>query len=141
MSKRLLTQEQIKKLQENQYVKSVTPRVITFTSDFKQRAYDELYRGKPISQIFEEAGFDTKVIGMKRMENFRARLEKNADREEGFVDLRQNNRRQESMSTEAQMAQRLRQLEHQVAYLQQENDFLKKIREVEEVEASKCPQK
>lgn len=138
MSKKLLTREQIKKLQENLYVKSATPRVINFTPEFKKWAYGQLSYGKPISQIFEEAGFDIAVIGNKRMENFRARLEKSAEREAGFADLRSNNHRQEAKSTEAQLEKRLRQLEHQVAYLQQENEFLKKIQEAKETEASKC---
>lgn len=135
MSKKLLTREQIKKLEENPYVKSATSRVITFTPEFKKWAYDQMHYGKPINQIFEEAGFDLAVVGKKRMENFRARLEKISEREEGFADLRSNNHRHEAQSTEAQLMKRLRQLEHQVAYLQQENDFLKKI---QEAEASKC---
>lgn len=141
MSKKLLTREQMKKLQENPYVRSVTSRVITFTPEFKQWAYSEMTYGKPVQKIFEEAGFDVEVIGKKRMENFRVLVEKAAEREEGFADLRQNNRRHEAASTEAQLAKRLRQLEHQVAYLQQENDFLKKIQEAEKVEASKCRRK
>lgn len=141
MSKKLLTREQMKKLQENPYVKSVTPRVINFTPEFKNLAYDQMRYGKPISQIFEEAGFDVEAVGKKRMINFRLLVEKAAEREEGFADLRQNNHRHEAASTEAQLAKRLRQLEHQVAYLQQENDFLKKIKEAEEAEALKCRRK
>lgn len=141
MSKKLLTREQIKKLQENPYVKRVTPRVINFTPEFKKWAYDQMLYGKPISQIFEEAGFDVEVIGKKRMENFRTNVEKAADREEGFADLRHNNHRHEATSTEAQLEKMLRQLKHQVAYLQQENDFLKKIKEAEEAEALKCRRK
>lgn len=141
MSKKLLTREQIKKLQENPYVRSVTPRVISFTPEFKKWAYDQMHYGKPIQRVFEEAGFDIEIIGKKRMENFRALVEKAAERGEGFADLRQNNHRHEAASTEAQLAKRLRQLEHQVAYLQQENDFLKKIQEAEEAEVSKCRRK
>lgn len=75
------------------------------------------------------------------MENFRTNVEKAADREEGFADLRHNNHRHEATSTEAQLEKMLRQLKHQVAYLQQENDFLKKIKEAEEAEALKCRRK
>ena len=36
------------------------------------------------------------------------------------------------------MAKRIRELEHQVTYLEQENDFLKKIRSVEEAYGGKA---
>ena len=39
--------------------------------------------------------------------------------------------RKEAQSTEAQMAKRIRELEHRNAYLEQENDFLKKIQSLE----------
>lgn len=138
MSKNLLTREQMKKLKENHYVSSVTPRVIIFTPEFKKWVYDQTTFGKPIEQIFEEAGFDVEVIGKKRMRNFRYSIEKESEREEGFADLRKNNHRHEATGTEAQLAKKIKQLEHQVAYLQQENEFLKKI---QEAEVSKCRRK
>lgn len=141
MSKILLTREQVKTLKENPYVQSATQRVITFTPEFKKWAYSEMAFGKPIQTVFREAGFDVEVIGEKRMQNFRFHLEKTAEREEGFEDLRKHNRRQENISTEAQLARKIRQLEHQVAYLQQENDFLKKIKEAEKAEEAKCRRK
>lgn len=100
-----------------------------------------MYQGKPITEIFEEAGFDVEMLGKKRLENFRARLEKEAEREEGFADLRTNNSRQESRSSEAMQKARIKHLEHRIAYLEQENDFLKKIQEAAKAEAKKCRRK
>ena len=141
MSKKLFSRGQMEELRSNPNVQSVTQRVLTFTPAFKQKAYDALYQGKPITEIFEEAGFDVEMLGKKRLENFRARLEKEAEREEGFADLRTNNSRQESRSSEAMQKARIKHLEHRIAYLEQENDFLKKIQEAAKAEAKKCRRK
>ena len=131
MSTRLLPQEYVKELNEHIYVKSATSRVVNFTAEFKAYAYSELHKGKTIREVFLEAGFDIDKLGQKRLEDFQTRIEKLSQREEGFVDLRCNNYRKESESDEVKLKKRLKQLENQVAYLQQENDFLKKIEEIE----------
>ena len=141
MSNKLLTSEQVKKLTKNPYVKSATKRAVVYTSEFRQLAYDELLKGKTIRQIFSEAGFDTEALGEIRIRGFQERLEKMVDRTEGFADLRKNNRRQEPKSNEAQLSKKIKQLEHRLAYLEQENDFLKKLQEAERAEAEKCRRK
>ena len=141
MSTRLLSQEYVKELQEHIYVKIATQRVVTFTSEFKQLAYDELHRGKTMRQIFEEAGFDTEKLGQMRLMNFQNRLEKYSQREEGFSDKRSNNCRKEAQTDEARLRKKLSQLEHLVEYLRQENAFLKKIDEAEKAVKKNCRRK
>ena len=141
MSTRLLPQAYVKELQEHIYVKYASQRTVNFTSEFKQFAYDELHKGKTIREIFTEVGFDVEKLGQKRLDNFQLRLEKEAQREEGFADKRSRNHRHEAQSDEANLLKRLKQLEHQVAYLQQENDFLKKIDEAEKAVKQNCRRK
>jgi transposase-like protein len=141
MSTRLVPREYVKELREHLYVKSATQRVVTFTPEFKQYAYDELHKGKTTREIFTEVGFDVEKLGSKRLENFQTRLEKEAEREEGFADRRSGNHRQEAQTDETKLLKRLKQLEHQVAYLQQENDFLKKIEEAEKAVKKNCRRK
>ena len=130
--RKLLSKEYVKELNEHPYVLSATECAISFTPEFKKHAYEEYYRGKSMREIFEEAGFDINKLGTKRTENFRSRLMEKANSGTDFEDQRVNNRRKEAQSTEAQMAKRIRELEHRNAYLEQENEFLKKIRELEE---------
>jgi len=141
MSTKLLPQAYVEELREHIYVKSATRRVVNFTPEFKQLAYDELHKGKTTREIFTEAGFDTEILGQKRLENFQTRLEKDAQREDGFADKRSSNHRHEAQNDEAKLLKRLKQLEHQVAYLQQENDFLKKIEEAEKAVKKNCHRK
>ena len=138
MSTRLLKTEDVRALRESAYVETATPRCVRFTTEFKQLTFEELHKGKTIRQIFEENGLDVQVLGEKRLENFRASVEQQADREEGFVDQRKNNKRQPAKDSEEDLRKKLRQVEHRLRYLEQENDFLKKIREAEE---SNCRRK
>ena len=126
-----IPRELVKKLNENPNVKKATEWSVTFTAEFKKHAYDEYCSGKHMKQIFTEAGFDVEDLGDHRIQNFRNKLIENAARENGFNDGRKSNSRKEGESTEAQMAKRIRELEHRNAYLEQENDFLKKIQLLE----------
>ena len=127
-----IPRETVKKLNENPNVRKATEWTVSFTPEFKQQAYDEYYAGKSMRQIFAEAGLDVEQLGEKRLQNFRNKLVEKAAKENGFVDGRSTNSHKAPQSTEAQMAKRIRELEHRNAYLEQENDFLKKIRSLEE---------
>lgn len=126
-----IAKEYVKELNEHKYVEKATDWTVSFTEEFKQLVYDEYYRGKSIAEIFSEVGFDVKRLGRKRLENFQAQLMRKAKSEDGFADKRRDKSKQVPLSTEAQMAQRIRELERRNAYLEQENDFLKKIQELE----------
>ena len=126
-----ILKETVRKLNENPNVKKATEWTVSFTPEFKQRAYDEYYAGKSMRQIFTEAGLDVEQLGDKRLQNFRAKLIEKGTKENGFEDGRKSNSRKEAQSTEAQMAKRIRELEHRNAYLEQENEFLKKIQSLE----------
>ena len=131
MKKYPIPKAYVKELNENPCVEHATEWTVTFTAEFKQKAYDEYYRGKSTREIFTEFGLDCEKLGSKRLENFRASVMKKSDEGTGFADKRKDKRLQAPLSTEAQMMKRIRELEHRNAYLEQENDFLKKIQELE----------
>ena len=126
-----IPKELVRKLNENANVKKATEWSVSFTEEFKKHAYDEYCSGKPMKRIFTEAGLDVDALGSYRIQNFRNKLIEKASEENGFEDGRKSNRRKEAQSTEAQMAKRIRELEHRNDYLEQENEFLKKIQELE----------
>lgn len=137
MSRYPLPKEFAEELSKHRCVERATEWNIIFTEEFKKHAYEEYYRGKSTREIFAEAGIDAEKLGEKRLENFRQSVMNCADRESGFADKRKDKSKQAPQSTEAQMAKRIRELEHKVTYLEQENDFLKKIRLVEEAYGGK----
>jgi len=132
-----MPKEFVKELNENPYVLKATEWTVSFTAEFKQFAYDEYYKGKSTKEIFTEAGFDCEKLGDKRLQNFRSKIMEQSERECGFEDQRKYNSRKEAQSNQAQLEKKIKQLEHRLAYLEQENDFLKKIQEAEK----KCKRK
>ena len=128
MAKKPLDAEEIAELRSNPYVASIISGRISFTPEFKRVAYEQLMNGKSMRTILEEHGIDTDVLGESRIYSIAHKLRRNADREEGFADLRTQNSRKPAKGTKEQtLANRVEQLEHELAYTRQEVEFLKKI--------------
>jgi len=132
MSLKIFTAAEIKELRENPYVKSVTKRSVILTSEFKEAAFKELNSGRTIRQIFKEYGFDVDVLGETRINGYCERIRNAGEAGSDFKDNRANNKHREAESSVAKMAKKIKQLEHRTAYLEQENEFLKKIQLLEE---------
>lgn len=120
MSKKLFSTEEIKRLQSNPNVATVTCRSIQYTDEFKIRALAEYNRGKSVAKIFSENGLQVEIIGIGRVRGFFERITNETERTE---------KPKKTMSDE----KRIKQLERRVKYLEQENDFLKKIQKSEMV--------
>ncbi len=133
-----IPKEYVNELKEHRYVELATEWTVSFTSEFKQLAYDEYYCGKSMLEIFRDAGFDIEKLGRKRIDNFRYCLMRKASDKSGFTDKRKGKNQQAPPSTEAQLQKRVRELEHRNAYLEQENELLKKIQELEKAYAGKA---
>lgn len=74
MGRGRLTEEEVRLLYENPYVSEIYDNRIIFTNEFKQRFIQEYTVGqKGPAQIFRDAGFDTKILGSKRIERAAAR--------------------------------------------------------------------
>jgi hypothetical protein len=118
--------KQVEELRSNPYVDKASNKAITYSEVFKQHFMDELDRGKFPTQIFREAGFDTKVLGKQRINGFSKRIRKMAVRVEGFTDLRAEHSgrtRTKERTTEEEIAY----LKHQVALQKQQIEALKKM--------------
>lgn len=74
MGRGRLTPEEVQQLYENPYVKEIKGNQIVFTDEFKMHFVQEYKEaGKGPTSIFREAGFDTKILGTKRIERAAAR--------------------------------------------------------------------
>lgn len=138
MARKPLNAEEIAELRSSPYVASIIGDRISFTPEFKKVMYDGLMSGKTVRVVLQEHGIDPEILGDKRLWGIACHLRKNADREEGFEDLRKNNRRKPAKETREQtLAARVEQLEHELAYTRQEIEFLKKIIHMADLEARK----
>ncbi|WP_252235878.1 IS3 family transposase [Clostridium sp. CH2] len=93
MSKKTFSDKNIEVLSNNKYVRNVSEKAITYTNEFKIHFIAEYSKEKSSRIIFEEAGFDIDVIGLKRIDCSSSRWRK-AYKENGVVgldDTRKNN--------------------------------------------------
>lgn len=125
--KNLFTQEQMEQLIKNPHVKSVTPSTVRFTEEFKRYYYQKHTSGALVRDIFLECGIDPDILGESRIDGFCYTINKQAKRDTGFTDNRQNNYRRPAKTGEETVDTRIKQLEHELAYTRQEVEFLKKL--------------
>lgn len=116
MSNKLFSQNEIEMLERNPNVLRVTRRIIQYTDEFKIRALSEYDNGKSERKIFEENGLPIEIIGMTRIYGFFKRI---------VMPYKPKERSSEPKSSQ------IKQLERKIIYLQQENEFLKKIQDLE----------
>ena len=124
MSMKNFTEDEKKELRRNPYIKNVGDRVITYTKEFKELYLKERENGKRTTEIFKNAGFDTKLIGRNRMDNFGKRVIK-----KGVEDTRKGHsgRPRKYEKVEPTIEEQIELLKHKNALLEQENEFLKKM--------------
>ena len=121
------TDEQLRLLEENPYVVKVSKKSITYSEEFKELYWIDYQNGMQPIEIFKKYGFDPYALGSRRRDNFTDRLKKQAAREDGFKDTRSKNSGGPS-TKELSLEEQLERLKHKNKILQQENDFLKRVR-------------
>jgi len=127
MSKKTFTEEELFALRANPNVERVSRLSIRFTETFQQEAYHSTLEGKSILEIFQNAGFNINTLGRYRINGFKRKLLEKSEREGGFSDQRKNNRYCPVKKEKESVDQRVRRLEHELAYTRQEVEFLKKL--------------
>lgn len=130
MSKKIFTEQEIKILSKNPYVKSVSAKSITYTDIFKQIFIDQYKKGNFPREIFEESGgFDIEIIGMERVESASKRWRKAYSKNGvlGLQDTRAGNSGR-PLERELTLEENYARLEAANNLLKAENELLKKIR-------------
>ena len=121
------TDEQVEMLRKNPYVTSVTNKYINYTEEFKELFLIDYQNGMPSTLIFQKYGFDPKVLGERRRNNFVNRIKKQNERIEGFKDTRKS-KSGRPQTKELTIEEKLERAEQKIKILSQENDFLKRVR-------------
>ncbi|MBU9714336.1 HTH domain-containing protein [Evansella tamaricis] len=125
MGKNKFSEEQQKQLRSNPFIEKVSETTISYTEEFKERFYQEYHSGKGPSAILRDMGIDPTLLGKRRKDSLVLRVKEYAVRIDGYKDLRGKNPGRPS-TKELSDADRIKRLEHQLRYLKQENEFLKK---------------
>lgn len=125
MSKIPFTDEQIKLLRDNPYTFNVTQNTLYLTKEFKELFYKEYQNGKLPRQILEEHGYLQSILGDSRIWGIASSVKKEAKRPEGFSEGSASKRVAPDPGDTPEAS--IRHLQHEVNYLRQEVEFLKKI--------------
>lgn len=115
--KRILTNDQIRKLAKNKDISHCSSDGVRYAKAFRQAAIKQYNEGLSAVEIFQNAGIDLAIIGKYApnhlMSQWRKTLRVDLDKESNPLEKQQNN---------------LEMLRSQVAYLKAENHFLAQLR-------------
>lgn len=130
MGKTQYTKEEQAQLATNPNVESVSTTSITYRKTFKQQAVREYYEeGDSPNTIFQRAGFDLGVIGRDKPKGClrRWRAVYKLQGLDGLVAERRG-RKGGGRPKRQKATQDIQELQTRVAYLEAENDFLRKLK-------------
>ena len=133
MSSKLFTEEQQQLLRQNHYIYCVTEARITLTKEFKQLFMTAYKAGESPRKILEDHGFDIDIIGERRIwsisQHIRTEYKTYGEFHEGYGPRGEtaNHDAPKDTAKPVSEADEIKQLRHEVDYLKQEMEFLKKI--------------
>ena len=129
MSKRKFTEEEIKLLKENKFVKKVSEKGITYTEECRREYTNLISTGMSKKEAFRKLGFDPELLGYNRINSFYKRMKTNLKNNKTFEDKRNNNgsRRKEVNFEEMSSEEKIEYLRHENLMLKAENELLKKM--------------
>ncbi len=119
-----ISPEAVEKLKTNPYVANVTEYTVRFTAEFKSDFWEKYRKGMAARLVLEQLGIDPDLLGESRIAGIRQHIKKQALRFNGFEDRRLNQKHRVSNIPEDR---RIERLEQELAYTQQELEFVKKI--------------
>lgn len=128
MSKKIFTEEEVKILSQNRYVKNVSVKAITYTDEFKHVFIAEYEGGKFPRDIFTKYGFDIDILGMERV-NSAAKRWRKAYRKNGISGLKDTRKENAGRPREKELSleEKYERLKAKNNLLKAENELLKKL--------------
>ena len=124
MATRKFTKEEMEQLRASPYVLDVGPNTVFFSVDFKQRFWEMLKENMPAREIILKLGIDPDILGKTRIDGLKGMVRKAGREGKGFRDL---NTYGEYLEEYNGSEYKIKKLEQQLAYKDQEIEFLKKI--------------
>lgn len=119
----------VKRLKANPYTLNVTKNKLYFTAKFKADFWIRYQAGDAPRKILTDLGYDTSIFEQKQIDSVVQRIKKQALSGEGFREGENRTKRVtiKEPGQEADSPQALEHMQHELLYLRQEVEFLKKI--------------
>ena len=124
MAKKQFTAEEMRLLKSSKYVLRVTHNIVHFTAEFKEKVWGLMASGMTTSKAVAKLGIDPGVLGEGRVQGLRNSLKSEVRKGNVFKDLET---RKLLLGSNEPLEVRVKFLEQQIEYKDQEIEFLKKI--------------
>ncbi len=124
MANKKFTEQEMLVLRNSKYVLDVSPSIVHFSAEFKKIFWEELSKGKLPHDIVKNLGIDPNILGDTRINGLKTMIGNEVKKGNGFRDL---NTYAQGCNGYLSAENRIKYLEMQLAYKNQEIEFLKKI--------------
>lgn len=124
MANKKFTEQEMLVLRNSKYVLDVSPSIVHFSAEFKKIFWEELSKGKLPRDIVKNLGIDPNILGDTRINGLKNMIGNEVKKGNGFRDL---NTYAQGCNGYLSAENRIKYLEMQLAYKNQEIEFLKKI--------------
>jgi hypothetical protein len=117
-------------LRKNQYTYRVTDSQIFFTKEFKEEFWRQYQLGSTPREIATSLGYDPDILGTSRLTGLQINIKKQAIRPKGFTEGKGRRKCMQSeldSIDEKPSDKTIIKMQHELLYLKQEMEFLKKI--------------
>ena len=122
MATKYFTKEEMDRLRKSKYILKVTPAKVHFSVEFKREFWEASQKGKSANDIFSEMGIDPSILGKNRINGLLNLISNAVKSGKGLRDISTT---EKDIYTTSEG--KIRYLEQQLSYKNQEIEFLKKI--------------
>lgn len=133
MNRNKFTKREIQLLKNNPYTYRVTESQIFFTKEFKEEFWRRYQEGEGPRAIVEALGYDPDILGQYRINGLQINIKKQALKPGGFTEGKGRRKQLKSgmySVDEKPSDETIVKMQHEIMYLRQELEFLKKITSV-----------
>ena len=124
MASKKFNEEEMNHLRARSYVLDVSPSIVHFSAEFKKKFWEAILAGEKPRDIVINLGIDPDILGETRVNGLKGMIRNEVKSGNGFRDLDTYNSYLDVYITPEG---RIKHLEQQLAYKDQEIEFLKKI--------------
>lgn len=124
MATKKFNEEEMNHLQASSYVIEVSPSIVHFSAEFKKKFWEAILAGRKPRDIVINLGINPDILGEIRLNGLKGMIRNEVKSGKGFRDLDTYNKYLDDYITPEG---RIKYLEQQLAYRDQEIEFLKKI--------------
>lgn len=124
------SEKEMKELRKNPYTLNVTKYRLSHTVKFKEDFWIRYQAGDSPRKIISDMGYDPDMFGQKRIDSLVQHIKKQALSGNGFTEGANRTKRMPIKAIEVELSESgpsVVQMQHELLYLRQEVEFLKKI--------------